>query len=218
MLPPHPPPYSPVASRLPALKGITLVSYPPLAHQNKMSVLSSIMCLQSISGAAAQPYFAENSDHARNLKAGQVAGSTVRLESGDRMWSFLDRFVNCVLPRVREWEGFNSLQAWKGDGKIVLSIDAQSVGYFPEIEPFFDSYPALYDLEIIMETSAATRGEAVSLLSGFQIPFLSREKEIETLEAEKKKEEERDPFAKFKKGRKKAGKTARGNQIVGRAR
>ncbi|KAI9032367.1 ribosomal protein L5 domain-containing protein [Hyaloraphidium curvatum] len=218
ILPTDPFPYAPLASRLPKIESITLYCFPKLASQNKMSVLHAIMALQSISGCKAEPYFAAHSDAALGIKAGHVAGAVSTIEEGDRMWSFLDRFVNCVLPRVREWEGYNGRQAWKDNGEIRLHLDAQAVGYFPEIEPYFDQYPQLHDMEISFQTTAKFRNEAISLLSGFQIPFLDRETELATLEQAKKAAESKDPFAKFRTKKRQAGINARGTASVTRAK
>jgi large subunit ribosomal protein L5 len=182
-----------------------------------MSVLSSIMALQSISGLKADPFFAPINEATREWKIGQVAGATVTIDSGDRMWSFLDRFVNCVLPRIREWPGFDSRAAWQGNGELRVFVDAQAVGYFPEIESYFDQYPALYDLEVSFNTNTKFRNEAVTLLSGFQIPFLGREVEMRMQEEAKKKQESSDPFAKYRaKNKRKSGMGARGGQTVAR--
>jgi large subunit ribosomal protein L5 len=57
-------------------------------------------------------------------------GTKVTLR-GDKMYDFLDRLVNVVLPRVRDFEGV-SANAFDGRGNYSLGLRDQLV--FPEIE------------------------------------------------------------------------------------
>lgn len=88
--------------------------------------------------------------------------------------------TQCVLPRIREWKGINPV----GDsrGSLSITLPASVIGTFPDIEPHFDSFPRLFDTEIIFRTSGKTDRETCMLLSGFQLPFLD-EPVIEKVEA-----------------------------------
>ena len=50
---------------------------------------------------------------------------------GDRMYEFLDRLVNVVLPRVRDFRGV-STKSFDGRGNYTLGLHDQLI--FPEID------------------------------------------------------------------------------------
>ena len=64
------------------------------------------------------------------LREGRSIGVKVTLR-GERMWAFLDRLINIVLPRVRDFRGV-SRNAFDGRGNYTLGLREQLI--FPEIE------------------------------------------------------------------------------------
>ena len=64
------------------------------------------------------------------LREGRLIGVKVTLR-GEKMWSFVDRLVNIVLPRVRDFRGI-SADAFDGRGNYTLGLKEQLI--FPEIE------------------------------------------------------------------------------------
>ena len=139
------------------------------------------MSLQSISGIRPSPVFATRGDSTKKIRAGMPLGAKVSLVGHD-MYYFLDKLVQCVLPRIREWQGINPV----GDnqGSISLMLPASVVGTFPDIEPHFDMFPRLFDVKIDFKTTGQNDHETCQLLSGFQIPFLS-EKLVDAVEEKK---------------------------------
>jgi large subunit ribosomal protein L5 len=71
-------------------------------------------------------------------------GCKVEIE-GEEMYTFLDKLVQCVLPRIREFKGLNPIN---NDGKVEFILPASAVGTFPDIEPHFDMFPRLFDTEV----------------------------------------------------------------------
>jgi len=108
---------------------------------------------------------ARKSIAAFKLREGMPVGCTVTLR-GVRMYEFLDRLINAVLPRVRDFRGV-SPKAFDGRGNYTLGLNDQSV--FPEIE--YDSIDKLRGMNITMVTTAGTDDEGRSLLSAFGMPF-----------------------------------------------
>jgi hypothetical protein len=108
------------------------------------------------------------------------------------MFDFLDKMTQCVLPRLREWNGFEAI----GDnqGQLALKLPKQAVGYFPDIEPHFDSFPRLFDVDVLVQTTGQSDWETALLLSGLQIPI--QPKRIIKVTEEKKRD---DPWAQFRK-------------------
>ncbi|KXS19852.1 ribosomal protein L5 [Gonapodya prolifera JEL478] len=199
--PPKPAPYDP--SKLPELDSITVRCTPPTSHQNKHLILLAMMQLRCISGVRPEPTFATWSDAESRLRKGQAVGAEVFLK-GELMYSFLERCVECVLPRLREWEGWPAQGDGFSPGSVTVTLPSQAVGLFPDIEPYFDQFPRLYDIQIQFRTSARTPEEAVLLLSGFQIPFKDPA-ELPKAQGGKKESGEEDRFAQFKKKKRRRG-------------
>jgi large subunit ribosomal protein L5 len=99
------------------------------------------------------------------LREGMPVGLKVTLR-GTRMYEFLDRLMNIVLPRIREFRGV-SPNALDGYGNYTLGIKEQSV--FPEID--YDKLDKLRGFEICIVTTAKTDDEARHLLELMGMPF-----------------------------------------------
>ena len=85
------------------------------------------------------------------LRAGRLIGAKVTLR-GEKMWSFLDRLMNIVLPRVRDFRGI-SPDAFDGRGNYTLGLKEQLI--FPEIE--YDKIDKVRGMEITIVTTAPER-------------------------------------------------------------
>lgn len=99
------------------------------------------------------------------LREGRAIGAKVTLR-GERMWSFLDRLVNIVLPRVRDFRGV-SREAFDGRGNYTLGLREQLI--FPEIE--YDKIDRIRGLEITIVTTATSDDQAAELLDMLGMPF-----------------------------------------------
>jgi large subunit ribosomal protein L5 len=99
------------------------------------------------------------------LREGRAIGTKVTLR-GERMWAFLDRLVNVVLPRVRDFRGI-SRDAFDGRGNYTLGLREQLI--FPEIE--YDKIDKIRGMEITIVTTAGTDDRAVVLLDMLGMPF-----------------------------------------------
>ncbi len=99
------------------------------------------------------------------LREGRQIGAKVTLR-GDRMWSFLDRLMNIVLPRVRDFRGV-SADAFDGRGNYTLGLREQLI--FPEIE--YDKIDKIRGLEISIITTAPDDDQARLLLQMLGMPF-----------------------------------------------
>jgi len=99
------------------------------------------------------------------LREGRSIGAKVTLR-GDRMWDFLDRLVNIVLPRVRDFHGV-SPNAFDGRGNYTLGLREQLI--FPEID--YDKIDKVRGMEISIVTTAKTDEHASALLQMLGMPF-----------------------------------------------
>jgi large subunit ribosomal protein L5 len=88
---------------------------------------------------------------------------TVRRE---KMYHFLDKLINAVLPRVRDFRGL-SPNAFDGRGNYTLGLREQTI--FPEID--YDKVDRINGLNITIVTSAKMDEEARYLLRQMGMPF-----------------------------------------------
>ncbi len=99
------------------------------------------------------------------LREGMPVGCSVTLRGG-RMYEFLDRLINAVLPRVRDFRGVPP-KGFDGRGNYTMGLGDQSV--FPEID--YDAIDKLRGMNITIVTTAGSDDEGRSLLAAFGMPF-----------------------------------------------
>jgi large subunit ribosomal protein L5 len=99
------------------------------------------------------------------LREGMLNGIKVTLR-GEKMWSFLDRLMNIVLPRVRDFRGI-SPNSFDGRGNYSLGMREQL--NFPEIE--YDKIDKVRGLEMTIVTTAHDDEQARRLLQLLGMPF-----------------------------------------------
>lgn len=85
---------------------------------------------------------------------------------GKRMYDFLNKLVNIVFPRVRDFRG---LSPKSFDGKGNYSIGFKEHTVFPEISP--DDVMKLHGIEINITTSAKNDEQGRALLTAMGFPF-----------------------------------------------
>lgn len=135
------------------------------AVQNPKSLDGAVNDLTLIAGQKPVITKAKHSIAGFKLREGVPIGCKVTLRK-DRMYEFLDRLINIVLPRVRDFRGV-SPQAFDGRGNYSLGIKEQTI--FPEIE--FDKIDKIRGMEVVIVTSAKTDEEARELLRSMGMPF-----------------------------------------------
>jgi large subunit ribosomal protein L5 len=99
------------------------------------------------------------------LREGMPIGLKVTLRQ-KKMFDFIDRLINVVLPRGREFQGVPR-NAFDGRGNYTLGLKEQTI--FPEIE--YDKIDKVRGLEITIVTSARTDEEGRLLLELLGMPF-----------------------------------------------
>lgn len=121
--------------------------------------------LSAVTGQKPVVTRAKKSEAAFKLRAGTPIGCKVTLR-GDRMYEFLDRFLNMTLPRIRDFRGVPA-KSFDGRGNYSLGVREQLI--FPEIK--YDKVDAVRGMDIAIETSARTDEEARALLEFLGFPF-----------------------------------------------
>jgi large subunit ribosomal protein L5 len=135
------------------------------AIQNAKAQEAAEKDLVSISGQHPVVTRAKKSIAAFRLRAGMPIGLKVTLR-GERMYDFLDKLINAVLPRMHEFQGV-SPDAFDGRGNYTLGIKEQIV--FSEIE--YDKIDKVRGMEISIITTAEKDEEGRRLLELLGMPF-----------------------------------------------
>jgi large subunit ribosomal protein L5 len=100
-----------------------------------------------------------------SLRQGMPVGVSVTLRR-ERMWEFLDRFVNVAIPRIRDFRGVPT-RSFDGRGNYTLGIKEQLI--FPEIN--YDKVEKIHGMDITLVTSTDRDDEALALLRELGMPF-----------------------------------------------
>lgn len=130
----------------------------------------AIRDLETIVGQKASVRKAKKDISNFKLRKGVNIGVMVTLRK-ERMYEFLDRFINVALPRVRDFKGLSD-KSFDGRGNYSIGVKEQII--FPEINA--DKVLKVLGMDITLVTTANTDAEAFELLQAFGFPF--RKKEI----------------------------------------
>ena len=135
------------------------------ATQNAKVLDPAVNELGQITGQKPGVTRAKKSIAAFKVREGQAIGAMVTLR-GDRMYEFLDRLVNIVLPRVRDFKGV-STKSFDGRGNYTLGLHDQLI--FPEID--YAKVDKLKGMNVTIVTNAQSDDQARALLRHLGMPF-----------------------------------------------
>lgn len=99
------------------------------------------------------------------LRKGMPVGCKVTLRR-ERMYEFLDRFINVAVPRMRDFRGIPE-KGFDGRGNYTMGVKEQMI--FPEID--IEKIYQIAGMDITFVTSSRTDEEAYALLKSFGMPF-----------------------------------------------
>jgi len=99
------------------------------------------------------------------LREGLAIGCKVTLR-GDRMYEFMNKLFNLVLPKIRDFRGV-SVKAFDKQANYTLGIREQII--FPEID--YDKVDKVRGFNITFVTSTENVEESLELLSLLGMPF-----------------------------------------------
>ncbi len=135
------------------------------AISNSKALDVAIQELTTISGQKPVITKAKKSIAAFKLREGMNIGGKVTLR-GERMYVFLDKLFNIVLPRIRDFRGL-SRKSFDGRGNYNMGLREQLV--FPEIN--FDKVDKARGMDIVIVTTAKNDEEATAFLESMGLPL-----------------------------------------------
>ena len=121
--------------------------------------------LARITGQKPIETYAKMSIATFKLREGNKIGLKVTLR-GDRMYEFMDRFINIVLPRLRDFHGVKS-RAFDKQGNYAIGLSEQSI--FPELT--FEETTKPHGMQVIFVAKSEDRDHVKALLAKFGMPF-----------------------------------------------
>lgn len=154
---------------VPRLKKIVITMGLAEATKDKNSMLECVKELTMLSGQKPIKTISKKAISNFKLREGQVIGLKVTLRK-KRMYDFLDRFINIVSPRIRDFRGFNR----KADGRGSYNIGLEEQQIFPEIN--LDEVKRTQGMNITFVSSARTDEECFELLNQLGFPFKRTER------------------------------------------
>ncbi|MBI4356905.1 MAG: 50S ribosomal protein L5 [Gammaproteobacteria bacterium] len=149
----------------PKVKKITLNIGMGEGARDKKKMEAAFSDLMMISGQKPVRTTAKKAIANFKIRKGWPLGCKVTLRK-KRMYEFLDRLINIVLPRVRDFRGLSS-RSFDGFGNYSFGVKEQII--FPEIN--YDKIDAIRGLDVTITTTANTDKEARALLEAFNFPF-----------------------------------------------
>ena len=154
---------------IPAVQKVIINMGLGAAKGNAKEIEAAVEELKAIAGQAPVVTKARKSIAAFSLREGMDVGARVTLR-GRKMFQFLDKIINFVLPRARDFRGL-PLKGFDGHGNYSFGFEEQLT--FLEINP--NKTNRSRGLQITIVTSAQNNEEAKELLTMLGIPFEKEE-------------------------------------------
>ena len=135
------------------------------AKDDKKTIEAAKNTLRKVTGQAPVETVAKNSIAGFKLREGNMIGLKLTLR-GDRMYEFMDRLLNIVLPRLRDFHGVSN-KAFDKQGNYSIGMTDQSV--FPELT--FEETTTPHGLQAVFVIKSESREHSKALLTKFGMPF-----------------------------------------------
>ena len=123
--------------------------------------------LSKITGQHAVSKGAKKSVASFKIRQGDIVGYMTTLR-GDRMYSFLNKFINVAIPRMRDFRGLDP-KAVDEMGNVTLAIKENTV--FPETSD--EDLRDVFGMAITVVTTAKSKKDALEFLKIIGFPFKS---------------------------------------------
>lgn len=135
------------------------------AKDDKRLLAVAANTVRKITGQQPVETVAKQSIASFKLREGNKIGMKVTLRD-ERMYEFADRFINIVLPRLRDFHGVSN-RAFDRQGNYSVGLSDQSV--FPELS--YEDTATAHGLQIVFTIKAKEKEHAKELLKKFGMPF-----------------------------------------------
>lgn len=107
------------------------------ATKNSAPLHAAGMVLQAITNVRAEVFRAKQSIATFGLRKGSAMAVGCELR-GEDMWMFLNKLVEVVMPRIKEYRGVSG-RCGDGNGNLGWGYKPEVVSLFPEVAINYDS-------------------------------------------------------------------------------
>jgi large subunit ribosomal protein L5 len=149
---------------VPRLRKITVSCGVGKGKENKKLFDHAVNILTRITGQKAVVTVARKSVAQFKLREGMNIGAMVTLR-GDRAYEFLDRLIQVVIPRIRDFRGLP--RQFDGRGNYNMGLSEQTV--FPEVDG--ELLEHVQGMNIAISISGGSDDRSRALLEEFSFPF-----------------------------------------------
>ena len=153
---------------VPRLEKIVINAGLGRAKDDKRLIEVASNTIRKITGQQPVETLARMSIASFKLREGNKIGVKVTLRD-QRMYEFADRFINIILPRLRDFHGVPP-KSFDKQGNYSIGLADQSV--FPELS--FEETSTPHGLQIVFNIKANNPEDARALLEKFGMPFERR--------------------------------------------
>jgi large subunit ribosomal protein L5 len=151
--------------QVPHLQKVSINSGVGALRDSREALESFVQDLTDIAGQKPFSRKARLSEAGFKVKQGDIIGYAVTLR-GDKMWAFVDKLVNIVLPRVRDFRGL-STEAFDKNGNYSLGIKEHVI--FPEVNP--NAVKGIRGLQVTFVMSGKDKKTNLVLMEKLGFPF-----------------------------------------------
>jgi len=155
-------------NQVPKLEKIVLNVGLGKAKDDKKVIEAATNTLRKITGQNPIKTSAKKSIAGFKLREGNAIGLKLTLR-GDRMYEFMDRLINIVIPRLRDFHGVNP-KSFDKSGNFSIGLQDQSV--FPELT--FEETTTPHGVQAIFVIKNQDAAHSKVLLEKFGLPFEKR--------------------------------------------
>lgn len=152
-------------NQVPRLEKIVLNVGLGKAKDDKKVMEAATNTLRKITGQQPVETIAKKSIASFKLREGNKIGLKVTLRD-ERMYEFMDRLVNIVIPRLRDFHGVKA-NAFDKSGNYSLGLVDQSV--FPELT--FEETTTAHGIQVVFVVKCQEQAHAKALLEKLGMPF-----------------------------------------------
>ena len=151
--------------QVPRLTKITLNMGVSEAVADKKVIDNAAGDLAKITGQKPSLRGAKQSIASFKIRQGDAVGVAVTLR-GQRMYGFLEKFLNIAVPRTKDFRGFNAT-AVDNIGNLTLGIKEHTI--FPETAD--EDIKDVFGLSVVIVTTAKTKEEGTAFFELIGVPF-----------------------------------------------
>lgn len=152
-------------NRVPKMEKIVINVGLGKSKDDKRMMEVSENTITKITGQKPVDTMAKQSIAGFKLREGNKIGIKVTLRD-QRMYEFMDRLINIVLPRLRDFHGVSN-KSFDASGNYSIGLTDQSV--FPELS--FDETTHAHGMQAVFVVKSEDKAHAKALLEKFGMPF-----------------------------------------------